>query len=379
MLESPPFGPFLIVKTHNNHSFRNLVPSSSWLKSPQALFIGYVFSWLFLLGLALSPLSAHAGVLSFVSGLFAKEAEAEVTSSPINSQNVSLLTATLNPDPNPAKGGGDIAVVGGVALLSETGPEGTLADIEENQSSTISIYVVREGDTLGAIAKMFGVTTNTIAWANDISRGVIRPGQTLIILPISGVKHTVIKGDTIVSIAKKYKADVTEIAQYNHLTENAKLALGDVVLVPDGEIANVPATSPARYVNGVRVSTQLRGAGGADFGDYFLRPVIGGRKTQGLHGYNGVDMASYLGAPILAAASGDVIIARSSGLNGGYGNYIVISHPNGTQTLYSHLLSLAVTSGTNVTRGQIIGYMGSTGRSTGTHLHFEIRGAKNPF
>lgn len=341
--------------------------------------IGVTAVWLFACVFSLSPQSAHAGVISFMAGLFTEEAEAEVTSSPINSQNIGLLSAALNPDPNPAKGGGDITVVGGVALLSEAGPEGTLADIEENQSTTISIYIVREGDTLGAIAKMFGVTTNTIAWANDISRGVIRPGQTLIILPISGVKHTVIKGDTIQSIAKKYKADATEIAQYNHLTEKAKLVVGDVILVPDGEIANVPVTSPTRYVNGVRVTSPLRGAGGSDLGDYFLRPVIGGRKTQGLHGYNGIDIASYLGAPVLASASGDVIIARSGGWNGGYGNYIVITHPNGTQTLYGHLLSLAVAPGTSVSRGQIIGYMGSTGRSTGTHLHFEVRGARNPF
>lgn len=311
-------------------------------------------------------------MLSFVGSLFAKEAEAEVAFSPINSQNVSLLAPALNPDPNPAKGGGDITVVGGVALLSETGPEGTLADIEENQSGAISIYVVREGDTLGAIAKMFGVTTNTIAWANDISRGVIRPGQTLIILPISGVRHTVVKGDTMQSIAKKYKADLTEIAQYNHVSENAKLAIGDLVIVPDGEIAPPPSNVAGR-------PAVLRGAGGPSYDGYYLRPVLGGRKTQGLHGYNGVDLASYLGAPILAAATGDVIIARTSGWNGGYGNYIVIAHANGTQTLYGHLSSLAVTAGKEVTRGEIIGYMGSTGRSTGTHLHFEVRGAKNPF
>lgn len=290
----------------------------------------------------------------------------------MNSQNVGLLAPALNPDPNPAKGGGDITVVGGVALLSETGPEGTLADIEENQSSTISLYVVREGDTLGAIAKMFGVTTNTIAWANDISRGVIRPGETLIILPISGVRHTVVKGDTLQSIAKKYKADLTEIARYNHLSENAKLAVGNLVIVPDGEIASPPSNAAGR-------SAMLRGAGGPSYEGYYLRPIISGRKTQGLHGYNGVDLASYLGAPILAAAAGDVIIARTSGWNGGYGNYIVINHGNGTQTLYGHLSSLAVTVGKTVTRGEIIGYMGSTGRSTGAHLHFEIRGAKNPF
>ncbi len=320
----------------------------------------------------LTPFFAHAGVLSFVESLFAREVEAEVTFSPINSQNVGLLAPALNPDPNPAKGGGDITVVGGVALLSEAGPEGTLADIEENQSSAISLYIVREGDTLSGIAKMFGVTTNTIAWANDISKGLIRQGETLIILPISGVRHTVVRGDTLQSIAKKYKADITEIAQYNHLSESAKLDVGDVVIVPDGEITPPPSNIVGRPAT-------LRGAGGPSYEGYYLRPVIGGRKTQGLHGYNGVDIASYKGAPILAAASGDVIIARSSGWNGGYGNYIVINHPNGTQTLYSHLSALAVGVGKSVVRGEIIGYMGSTGRSTGTHLHFEVRGAKNPF
>lgn len=319
---------------------------------------------------SLIPTVASAGVLSFVADLFAKDAEAEVTASGVNSQNVSLLEAAVNLDPNPAKGGGDITVVGGTALLSENGPEGTLADIEEARSGSISIYVVREGDTLAAIAKMYGVTTNTIAWANDIRRGVIKPGQTLVILPISGVKHTVAKGDTIQSIAKKYKADLNEVLQYNSLEEGAKLAIGDVVIVPDGEIAPPPLVSrPAK----------LRGAGGPEYSGFYMRPIIGGRRTQGLHGYNGVDLASYLGAPIFAAAAGDVIIAKSSGWNGGYGNYIVIAHANGTQTLYSHLSSLVTYGGKKVERGEIIGYMGSSGRATGSHLHFEVRGAKNPF
>ena len=335
--------------------------------------MGYATAWLFVCSIMLTPLNVRAGVISFVTNLFIEEAEAETAAPPINSQNVALLEAAVNPDPNPAKGGGDITVVGGMALLAETGPHGTMADIEENQSVTISTYIVREGDSLGAIAKMFGVTTNTISWANDISRGVIRPGQNLIILPISGVRHTVGKGDTIQSIAKKYKADITEVAQYNHLTTDAKLATGDVVLVPDGEIASPPPPSSAAR------PAKLRGTSGPDLDGYYLRPVIGGRRTQGLHGYNGVDIASYTGAPILASAAGDVIIAKSSGYNGGYGTYIVITHSNGTQTLYGHLSALAVTAGKSVVRGEIIGYMGNTGRSTGTHLHFEVRGAKNPF
>lgn len=332
--------------------------------------MGYAMTWLFVLGMFIAPTFAHAGVLSFFASFFTEEAEVEVAASPVNSQNVWLLAAALNPDPNPGKGGGDITVIGGAALLSETGPEGTLADIEENQSSNISIYVVREGDTVSTIAKMFGVTTNTIAWANDISRGLIRPGQTLIILPISGVRHTVAKGDTIQNIAKKYKADVNEIIQYNHLATDAVLAVGDVVIVPDGEIAATPAAG--------RPAT-LRGAGGPVYEGYYLRPIIGGKKTQGLHGYNGVDIATYLGAPILASAAGDVIISRDSGWNGGYGKYIVIAHDNGTQTLYAHNSQNIVAAGQHVTRGQIIGYVGSTGRSTGSHVHFEVRGARNPF
>ena len=110
-----------------------------------------------------------------------------------------------------------------------------------------------------------------------------------------------------------------------------------------------------------------------------MRPIIGGIKTQGIHGHNGVDLASAYGSNIMASASGKVIIARSGGWNGGYGSYVVISHSNGTQTLYGHLSEVDVLPGDDVEQGQVIGKMGSTGKSTGTHLHFEIRGARNPF
>jgi len=317
------------------------------------------------------PAVSHAGVFSFVNELFAADRQTLQHNQAATLQTVPLLEATRNPDPNSAKGGGDITVVGGSALLPETGPLGTLAEIEENHSGTISLYVVREGDTLGTIARMFGVSVNTIGWANDISRGIIRPGQTLVILPVSGVKHTVAKGDTLAIIAKKYKADAGEIAQYNGLSENAKLAVGDEILVPDGELAQVIPTTV--------ITSPLRGAGGPSYDGYYLRPVIGGRKSQGLHGYNGIDLASYLGAPVLAAANGQVIIARDSGWNGGYGNYIVVAHDNGTQTLYGHLSALLAYQGKFVQRGEIIGYMGATGKATGVHLHFEVRGARNPF
>lgn len=319
---------------------------------------------------------AHAGVFSFVSDFFKTEVSAEETATPsgINAQNMPLLQAATNRDPNPSKGGGDISVIDGSALLSEMGPSGTLADIESRaQSGEISIYVVRRGDSLSGIAAMFGVSTDTIRWANDLKSGSLVVGETLVILPISGVRHRVKRGDTLQSIAKKYKGDVEDILHYNSLTLGDALTVGDVVVIPDGEIiAETPKSKD--------ISSRVHSiASGPSFEGYYRRPVDGGRRSQGIHGYNGVDIAAPSGTSVHAAAAGEVIISRASGWNGGYGNYIVIKHDNGTQTLYAHNQSNAVSVGERVTQGQVIGYVGSTGKSTGNHLHFEVRGAKNPF
>lgn len=287
------------------------------------------------------------------------------------------LRAALHVDPNPAKGGGDITVsagVGGSALVAEIGPAGTAADIEVARpgADQISIYVVREGDTLSQIAELFGVTTNTIVWANDLSRGnVIRPGETLAILPVSGIRHTVSKGDTLASVVKKYKGDLAEVLEFNGLAEGAALALGDVITIPYGV---APQTTPTAST-GVAAS----GSGGPSLVGYFLRPLVGGLKTQNIHGYNAVDIAAPAGTNVLASAGGEVIISRSYGYNGGYGQYIVIKHDNGTQTLYAHLSENFVFAGARVVQGQVIGAVGNTGRSTGPHTHFEVRGARNPF
>lgn len=321
---------------------------------------------------------AYAGFFSLFDGLFTDGAAAP--SRTLNSQNVSLLAAaspmhaggSTDPDPSDAS----IGVIGDSALYAESGPEGSMADVvgDETPSGHIALYVVREGDSYASIAKMFGVSVNTILWANNLTKGsALKVGQELVILPISGVQHTVKKGDTLLSIAKKYKGDVDEISRYNGLAADAVLALGDTVIIPDGEI---PAAPAPRIVS---ASSKLRGVSGPVYSGYYAAPMSGYRKTQGLHGYNGVDLASYLGAPVMAAAEGDVIIARQGGYNGGYGSYVVIRHDNGTQTLYGHLQAVLVSAGDHVAKGQQIGKMGNSGRSTGPHLHFEVRGARNPF
>jgi len=291
-----------------------------------------------------------------------------------NLQTMSLLKPAMNISPTPARGGGDISIVDDIALVPQEGPSGTIADIEKPKNSTISLYTVREGDTLSRIAQMFEVSINTIRWANDIPlRDTIRPGQILTILPVTGVRYTVKSGDTLSSLAKRFDGDAEEIARFNGFADESSLAVGAEIIIPDGEIAIAVASPSPR-------PTSSTGAPTPTYAGYYMRPITGGVKTQGIHGYNGVDLAAPAGTPIVASSAGDVIVVRNSGWNGGYGVYVVIRHDNDTQTLYAHNSSNIVSVGQRVVQGQTIGYVGSTGRSTGAHVHFEIRnGPRNPF
>jgi LysM repeat protein len=286
----------------------------------------------------------------------------------LNSQTIPLLQAAINIDPDPAKGGADINTLEDKALVAESGIGGGFVEISEKRNSKISVYEVKTGDTLTQIAEMFDVSVNTIRWANDFE-GAIQPGQQLVILPVSGLSHTVKSGGTIKDIADIYEADVREIALFNGISEDKYLEAGEVVIVPHAEKA----------VSNTSVATSSSSSSNSTGGSWLVRPISGGYKSQGIHGYNAVDLASKPGASVFAAASGKVIIAKSSGWNGGYGLYVVIEHSNGVQTLYSHLSSVAVKSGQWVEQGRVIGGVGNTGKSTGPHLHFEVRGAKNPF
>ncbi len=319
------------------------------------------------------PLSVHAGVFSVIFDTVQANTQEEVFyPQDASLQTIPLLRAALHIDPNPAKGGGDIIISDG-ALVPSGDIDGKSQTINTKTSNgEISVYVVREGDTLSQIAHMFDVSAKTILWANDISNpSKIRPGDTLVILPITGVRHVVKKGDTIASIAKKYSGDVDDILAYNQLASSEDIVVGDTVVIPDGTIAPTPTKSSTPARSGSIAS------GGGSAG--FTHPLPGSVRSQGIHGYNGVDLAAPAGTPILAAAAGEVIVSRSSGWNGGYGLYVVIKHANGTQTLYSHMSKNAVAIGAKVSAGEVIGYVGNTGRSTGNHLHFEVRGARNPF
>ena len=317
------------------------------------------------------PFSVQAGI--FTGWLSEAAADQELTnqSTTDGPVDVELLTSTQNP--NPAGQENTELVIDENALVS-TGPidEDEIA-AQSDSSDEISVYTVREGDSLSQIAQMFDVTSNTIMWANDLKKKTdIAPGQTLIILPIAGVRHIVKGGDTLASISKKYEGNSDEILSYNQLATAEDITIGDTLIIPGGELHTEAAKSSSKS-GGKSKSTGSGSAG-------FVNPAPGASRSQGIHGNNGVDLAGGMGSTIRAAAGGTVIVAKGGGgWNGGYGNYIVIKHNNGTQTLYAHLSSLAISSGEVVDQGQTIGGMGNTGKSTGTHLHFEVRGGRNPF
>ena len=296
------------------------------------------------------------------------------------SSSTPVLEAVKNPDPN-AGAASPLPTSGQGALVAYSGPDGTPGDtVVTPASDRISVYVVRPGDTLSEIADMFGVSVNTIVWANSLG-GVrdVHPGDTLIILPVSGVERKVVKGDTLASLARKYRADAGEIAEYNGLDASSALVIGSKIIIPGGEIVAAPVSRSSGTTRVIKKEPYLGGGGDAQSG-YYSNPVPGGRITQGIHGWNAIDIGSARGTPVRAAANGTVVIAHNNGgWNGGYGNYVVITHGNGTQTLYSHMTNAIVSSGQAVSAGQVIGYVGTTGLATGPHLHFEVRGAANPF
>lgn len=261
-------------------------------------------------------------------------------------------------------------------------PSAVLSSVTENESLTTEIsdkprgeiidYVVQPGDTVSGIAQKFDVSIDTIRWANDLtSVASIKPGQILKIPPVTGVVHKVKKGDTVYSIAKYYNTDPQGIVDFPFNTfvndETFELAVGQILIVPDGVKPKEIPWSPGAYI-----AQKTPDAGTVVASGKFVWPVSG-VISQGYRWYHkAVDIANDKLPNILAADAGKVIVAGWPD-NIGYGNRVLIDHGNGFMTLYAHLSKIYVVSGQTVKRGDPIGQMGSTGRSTGPHLHFEIR------
>lgn len=274
----------------------------------------------------------------------------------------------------------------------------------QDDKPVITTYIVKSGDTLSSIASQFSISTNTILWANDLNKkSVIRIGQKLTILPVSGIVYTVGKGNTLGGIANRFDADIDEIIAFNDLEDNKTIKVGQKIIIPNAElplekpapksVANKETPTPEVKKEVVTPKTEAVPAVATDVDPnqkitietqsvskgYFTHPIPGAVLTQGAHGYNSVDFGAPTGTPVLASASGKVIVSKPQNYNGGYGHYVVVEHDNGTQTLYAHLSTVLVSVDDEVEQGEKIALSGNTGRSTGPHLHFEVRGGTNPW
>ena len=392
------------------------------------------------LALLLTPSIASASFLSKIT----RVAEADIlaatgTSVSTNSQKIEIAEPNIGPNSLDGTLTPIDDSITNAALVPKVGPVGSTVEVAEIPESggQIIIYTVHAGDTIGSVAQMFGVTRQTVMSSNNLTAGeALKVGDILAIPPVSGKIHLVKKGDTLATLAKKYSVSALDIAVYNDLDADSTLTAGDTIIIPDitndSSVDTTPSSDTPTTDNDTRTSTvpatkptspktvpnpkksivvptaeekaemeksasemddgegpltahPMRVDIKTDLGKALLRPVsiTVSRRTQGAHDIFGsaVDLGAPIGTPIMAAADGIVVLARSAGYNGGYGEYVIImSNINGNivQTIYAHMSEVIATVGEQVKRGEVIGKVGQTGLATGPHVHFEVHGALNP-
>lgn len=287
----------------------------------------------------------------------AKTATAQTSDNATLNQGTDEITGALNPET--------------ANNVNNTGSEAVRTTTEE--------YAVQEGDTISIIAQKFGVSVNTILWANNLTgRSLIRPGDKLTILPISGVLHKVKSGDTLAKIATRYNADSEKIIEFNRLVSADDINIEENLIIPDGVMPESPKPAPQPVQQKHNVFAihlpdlfipppPVKVAAGARL----LWPTVYHKINQYFRGWlhTGLDIDCNYGIANIAAADG---VVTTAGWLRGYGYAVIINHGNGMETLYGHHQKLLVSAGQRISRGQPVGMCGSTGHSTGTHLHFEV-------
>lgn len=280
-----------------------------------------------------------------------------------------VLVAVITLNSQPVERGMGGFETPGMPVVSEAAFEGIdAAEIIEEPSQdspalSYSVYRVKPGDMIGIIAENAGVTQDTLISVNNIrSTRLLQIGAYLKIPSIPGVLYTVKKdGETIASIAEKYEVDSDKCATVNHVALFDSLGAGTTVFVPDGEMDSLQRAE----INGDLFKKPIHSS-------WYLTSYFGYRASPftGQRSYHsGVDMACRTGTPIYAAMPGRV---SSTGFNNTYGNYVIITHHSGYQTLYGHMSRITTKNGAVVNFDTKIGEVGSTGMSTGPHLHFTV-------
>lgn len=304
-----------------------------------------------------------------------------------------VLEVVKSPAPKPIKYQQDFA---GISVLSRNGgtdttgqgtghtildtseavvkPTLTQATLPVKPREKVEFYTVQGGDTISTIAEEFGISVNTLLWENKLSTNtLIKPGQKLTILPVNGISHQVKKGDTVASIAKKYGVSEDSIFEYNQLADASDIETDEILIIPGGQPPAPPPT-PQRITPspGTQFATgPVPPSARVPAGSRLLWPTPGHKINQyfGFR-HTGVDIDGDYSSPIWAADDGTVEYVSYQRY--GYGYHIIINHGAGTKTLYGHASKIFVKPGDKVTKGQTIAMVGTTGRSTGTHLHFEV-------
>ncbi len=242
-------------------------------------------------------------------------------------------------------------------------------------------YVVKAGDTLSGIAEAYNTDVVSLVAANNlVRRDLLQIGTTLKVPTAQGVLYTVVRGDTLWDIAQQYGIAEADILAFNRLTSDGAILPGQELVLPG-------ATPTPVAVAGIAVASRGDGdrssssssspppsGGGSNGSGLYVWPVRGpitsgfGPRWGSFH--SGIDIGVPYGIPIAASRSGTVIQA---GWRGDYGYAVEISHGGGVSTLYGHMSQILVTVGQYVNQGDTIGKVGSTGNSTGPHVHFEVR------
>lgn len=256
-------------------------------------------------------------------------------------------------------------VLSGITEGQLSSADGSQSAVKFDDSYNLSYfaYRVRSGDMIGRIAEAFDVTSDTIISVNNIRNSrLLQIGDYLKIPTMPGILYTVKKdGETIETIAEKYKVDALKCSVVNHIAPDFSISAGSTLFVPDAELDWVTR----QEINGdlFRKPIRARWYRSSRFG-WRASPFTGARSY-----HSGVDMACPMGTNIYAALPGKV---TATGYNATYGNYVIIAHHSGYKTLYGHMSAILCHSGQYVTQDSRIGKVGSTGLSTGPHLHFTV-------
>lgn len=299
--------------------------------------------------------------------------EVEDTVVPTETEYLSLSGVRLDSEDESAPTGRDDLALFPDALIKPTLPTSEEPISEPNK---IHSYTVRAGDTISGIASAFGLKTSTVLWANNLTEySLIREGQQLVILPTDGVLYEVKKGDTLGKIAAIFSIDIQKIQTVNELAGIQSLSIGQRIILPDA-VRQLPRIArPTQSIIG-KIRDVIKGQRRAPqetiiaSGARLLWPTSARRITQYFSWrHPGVDIAGPTSNRIYAALAGRVIF---SGWQRGYGYTILIDHGRGKVSRYAHARQLLVKSGATIEKGDTIALMGSTGRSTGPHLHFEL-------